>query len=65
MTNSKPRRPRQRRPARPVFVFSEMNHELRPEDLARIIVRAGLEQARRDAVAKRGDVANVEEEGDG
>jgi len=48
-----------------VFVFSEMNHELRPEDLARIIVRAGLEQARRDAVAKRGDVANVEEEGDG
>lgn len=37
---------------RRVWVFSELNHDLRPEQIARIITVAGLEQARREAEAR-------------
>ena len=37
---------------RRVWVFSELNHDLRPEVVARIITAAGLEQARREADAR-------------
>lgn len=37
---------------RRVWVFSELNHDLRPEIVARIITAAGLEQARREADAR-------------
>lgn len=36
---------------RGVWVFSELNRDLRPEQIARIITAAGLEQARREAAA--------------
>lgn len=37
---------------RRVWVFSELNHDLRPEHVARIITAAGLEQARLEAEAQ-------------
>lgn len=36
---------------RRVWVFSELNHDLRPEQVAKIITAAGLEQARLEAAA--------------
>ncbi len=52
MTNR--RTPRRSRKAsdRRVWVFSELNHDLRPEQVAKIITSAGLEQARREAEAR-------------
>lgn len=35
-----------------VWVFSELNHDLRPEQVAKIITAAGLEQARLEAAAQ-------------
>lgn len=40
-----------KRPDRRVWVFSELNHDLRPEQIAHILTAAGLEQARREAEA--------------
>ncbi len=37
---------------RRVWVFSELNHDLRPEQIAKILTSAGLEQARREAEAR-------------
>lgn len=37
---------------RRVWVFSQLNQNLRPEQVAEIITRAGLEQARLEAEAK-------------
>lgn len=37
---------------RRVWVFSELNRDLRPEQIARIITAAGLEQARLEADAR-------------
>lgn len=37
---------------RRVWVFSDVNRELRPEQIARIITTAGLEQARLEAEAQ-------------
>lgn len=37
---------------RRVWVFSELNHDLRPDQLAKIITNAGLEQARLEAEAQ-------------
>lgn len=37
---------------RRVWVFSELNHDLRPEQIAKIITAAGLEQARLEAAAQ-------------
>lgn len=44
---------------RRVWVFSELNHDLKPETVARIITAAGLEQARREsgAQAERAEAA--------
>lgn len=40
-----------KRPDRRVWVFSELNHDLHPEQIAHILTAAGLEQARREAEA--------------
>ena len=48
------------RPGRKVRVFSELNRDLRPEDLARILVAAGLERARKEAAARREQAAREE-----
>lgn len=40
-----------KRPDRRVWVFSELNHDLRPEQIANILTAAGLEQARLEAEA--------------
>lgn len=37
---------------RRVWVFSDLNHNLQPEQVARIITTAGLEQARLEAEAQ-------------
>lgn len=37
---------------RSVWVFSDLNRDLRPEQIAKIITSAGLEQARREAEAQ-------------
>lgn len=37
---------------RRVWVFSELNQELRPDQLAKILVTSGLEQARKEAEAR-------------
>lgn len=39
---------------RRVWVFSELNHDVTPEAVAKILTAAGLEQARREADAKAG-----------
>lgn len=59
---------------RRVWVFSELNHDLRPEQIAKILVSGGLEQARREAearaeeearlTAEARDASTSEEEGD-
>lgn len=46
------RRRYRRSSGRRVWVFSELNHDLRPEHVARIITAAGLEQARLEAEAQ-------------
>ena len=46
------RRNYQRSSGRRVWVISELNHDLRPEHVARIITAAGLEQARLEAEAQ-------------
>lgn len=47
---------------RRVWVFSELNPDLRPEQIARIITSAGLEQARREAEAQADAAARTDEE---
>ncbi len=42
---------------RRVWVFSELNQQLRPEQIARIITTAGLAQARQEAEARAEDLA--------
>ena len=44
---------------RRVWVFSELNHDLRPEQIAKILVSAGLEQARREAEARAEEEARL------
>ena len=53
MTNRKSRRHYRKAPSRRVWVFSELNHDLRPEQVAKIITAAGLEQARLEAAAQQ------------
>lgn len=57
MTNHA-RGPRRYRKAsgRRVWVFSELNHDLRPEQVAKIITSAGLERARLEAEARAEDL---------
>lgn len=40
-------------PDRRVWVFSELNHDLTPDQLAKVIASAALEQARLEHEAKR------------
>lgn len=40
-----------KRPDRRVWVLGELNHDLRPEQIANILTAAGLEQARLEAEA--------------
>ena len=49
---------------RRVWVFSELNHNLRPDTVARIITAAGLEQARLEAEAAAAHL-DAEEKADG
>lgn len=49
---------------RRVWVFSELNHDLRPEQVAKIITAAGLERARLEAEAQAQTEAHEEEAGD-
>lgn len=51
MANHSPRRRYRKAQGRRVWVFSELNHDLRPDAVARIITAAGLEQARLEAEA--------------
>ena len=44
---------------RHVWVFSVVNRDLRPEQIARIITSAGLEQARLEAEAQAEDTARA------
>lgn len=44
---------------RRVWVFSELNHDLRPETVAKIITSAGLEQARLEAEAQADNAART------
>lgn len=43
----------------PRLVFSDVNRDLRPEQIARIITSAGLEQARLEAEAQAEDTARA------
>ncbi|MFT4259482.1 hypothetical protein [Microbacterium sp.] len=51
-TNRAGRRRYRKSRDRRVWVFSELNHDLRPEQIAKILVSGGLEQARREAEAR-------------
>jgi dihydrofolate reductase len=51
MTTYRSRRGRKVHPRR-VIVFSELNPDLKPEQIARIVTQAGLEQARREKEAQ-------------
>lgn len=46
-------RHKRKTPGRRVWVFSQLNHDLQPEQIARILVAASLEQAQREADARR------------
>lgn len=46
-------RRKRKTPGRRVRVFSQLNHDLQPEQIARILVAASLEQAQREADARR------------
>jgi hypothetical protein len=52
MSNRRERRRYRKSPGRRVWVFSELNTDLRPEHVAKIITSAGLEQARLEAEAR-------------
>jgi dihydrofolate reductase len=45
---------------RRVWVFSQLNHDLQPEQIARILVAASLEQAQREADARRATEPELE-----
>lgn len=53
MTNRQTRRRYRKSADRRVWVFSELNHDLSPEQLAKVLVSAALEQARLEQEARR------------
>jgi hypothetical protein len=55
MSNRQTRRRYRKSKGRRVWVFSELNHDLRPEQIAKIITTAGLERARLEAAAQADD----------
>jgi len=56
-TNRADQRRYRKRRNRRVWAFSDLNHDLRPEQVAKILVSAGLEQARREAEARADEEA--------
>lgn len=50
-----PKRHHRKAHDRRVWVFSQLNHDLQPEQIARILVAASLEQAQREVDARRLD----------
>jgi hypothetical protein len=63
MTNRQSRRRYRKSADRRVWVFSELNHDLKPEQLAKVLVSAALEQARLEQDARR-QQAQEDEHGD-
>lgn len=63
MTNRRSTRRYRKSSGRRVWVFSELNHELRPDQIAKIITVAGLEQARLEAEAAAEEQRRREEDG--
>ncbi len=53
MTNRQSRRRYRKSADRRVWVFSELNHDLKPEQMAKVLVSATLEQARLEQEARR------------
>ena len=47
---------------RRVWVFSELNHDLTPDQLAKVIATAALEQARRERAAQAQQEADAPED---
>lgn len=66
MSNRASRRRYQKRRPRRIWVFSEFNRNLRPEQIAKILAAAGLEQFLREAEARkeREDQSGPREEGE-
>ncbi|MBM7502928.1 hypothetical protein ACFPER_05575 [Agromyces aurantiacus] len=58
MSNRRDRRRYRKAQDRRVWVFSDVNRDVRPEQIARIITTAGLEQARLEAAARADDEAH-------
>lgn len=52
MTNRRSTRRYRKTSGRRVWVFSDLNHDVRPEAVAKIITAAGLERARLEAEAR-------------
>ena len=52
MTNRQSRRRYRKSADRRVWVFSELNHDLKPEQMAKVLVSAALEQARLEQEAR-------------
>lgn len=61
-THARGKRRYRKTQGRRVWVFSELNHDLRPEHVAKIITTAGLEQARLEAAAQQDATARTDEE---
>lgn len=59
-TNRASRRRYKKRHGRSVWVFSEVNQDITPEDIARILTSAGLERARLEAEAQAEDQGRAE-----
>lgn len=57
-----PRRRYRKSSERRVWVFSELNHDLHPEQDAKIITATGLEQARLEAAAQADARAEAQRE---
>jgi hypothetical protein len=53
-SNRAPRRRYRKTAERRVWVFSELNHDLTPEQMARVLTSAALEQARLERDAEVG-----------
>jgi post-segregation antitoxin (ccd killing protein) len=62
MTNRQSRRRYRKSADRRVWVFSELNHDLKPEQIAKVLVSAALEQARLEQEARRQQIQALQSE---
>ena len=60
MSNRRSTRRYRKTSGRRVWVFSDLNHDVRPEAVAKIITAAGLERARLEAEARAEREAGAE-----